>query len=394
MGFVERPQRVWWRRVLFQVHLWSGIILGLYMIAIGVSGSILVFRDELAALTYPNLMRVKTAGATQAKLPDFVENARGTFPEYKLVSAFERGVYGESFFAYMERGEDGGIYVFGREDGQVLGSLDPKESWLSWMAELHYRLFAGQTGFVLNGAGAGCLVLLSATGMVLWWPGIRTWPRALTVNFRKSWKRINFDLHSATGFWILPLILMWGISGVYFVWPKTVERAVNWISPVAAGIEPEFAVTAPQGLEVNLNDVLAEAESAAPGTRLSGFYIPASGKSAMVVYQARREVQNYAEMDRVYFDPASGARLGIWHAGVNPTLGSKFVYWLGPLHFGMYWGAGVKAVWALLGLSLPALTVTGALMYWNRSLSKLWRRRKEAEAGRISATQAEAHAAE
>ena len=81
-------------------------------------------------------------------------------------------------------------------------------------------------------------------------------------------------------------------------------------------------------------------------------------------------------MDRVYFDPSSGKQLAIWHSGINPTLGSKFVYWLGPLHFGLYWGTGIEILWAALGLSLPVLTITGTLMYWNRSLSKYWAKLK------------------
>ena len=36
------------RRALFQVHLWAGIGVGLYVLVIGVSGSVLMFREELA----------------------------------------------------------------------------------------------------------------------------------------------------------------------------------------------------------------------------------------------------------------------------------------------------------------------------------------------------------
>ena len=46
MGFVERPQFVWWRKAVFQVHLWTGVIVGLYVIAISVSGCVLVFQRD------------------------------------------------------------------------------------------------------------------------------------------------------------------------------------------------------------------------------------------------------------------------------------------------------------------------------------------------------------
>jgi uncharacterized iron-regulated membrane protein len=37
----------WLRRALFQVHLWTGLAIGLYVLAICISGSVIVFRREL-----------------------------------------------------------------------------------------------------------------------------------------------------------------------------------------------------------------------------------------------------------------------------------------------------------------------------------------------------------
>jgi len=43
----RHPQRVWLRRALFQVHLWTGIGLGLYVVILSITGSALVYRTEL-----------------------------------------------------------------------------------------------------------------------------------------------------------------------------------------------------------------------------------------------------------------------------------------------------------------------------------------------------------
>lgn len=45
--WLQHPQRVGLRRVLFQIHLWSGIGLGLYIFFISVTGSALVYRNEM-----------------------------------------------------------------------------------------------------------------------------------------------------------------------------------------------------------------------------------------------------------------------------------------------------------------------------------------------------------
>ena len=45
--WVRQPQTVWLRRALFQIHLWTGLALGLYLVMLSVTGSVLVYRNEL-----------------------------------------------------------------------------------------------------------------------------------------------------------------------------------------------------------------------------------------------------------------------------------------------------------------------------------------------------------
>jgi len=81
--------------------------------------------------------------------------------------------------------------------------------------------------------------------------------------------------------------------------------------------------------------------------------------------------------DTLYFNPYTGAYLMTWRYGVNQSLGDWIIWLQAPLHFGIYWGLGVKIVWAVFGLSIPTLAVTGLLMYWNRALGKSWPRKNE-----------------
>ena len=45
--WMRQPQRVWLRRAFFQVHLWTGIGLGLYVVMLSITGSALVYRNDL-----------------------------------------------------------------------------------------------------------------------------------------------------------------------------------------------------------------------------------------------------------------------------------------------------------------------------------------------------------
>jgi uncharacterized iron-regulated membrane protein len=62
-------------------------------------------------------------------------------------------------------------------------------------------------------------------------------------------------------------------------------------------------------------------------------------------------------------------------------VGTKAILFMYPFHFGRFggrWGTvafyGVMVLYVVLGVAPFALMITGMLMYWNRSLSKKWRR--------------------
>ena len=45
--WLEHPEKLWVHRRLFQVHLWAGMIAGVYIFVMSVSGSAIVYRDAL-----------------------------------------------------------------------------------------------------------------------------------------------------------------------------------------------------------------------------------------------------------------------------------------------------------------------------------------------------------
>src|SRR5207237_4194477 len=51
--WLRQPQNIWLRKALFQVHLWSGIAIGLYILTISVTGSVVVYRNELYRAATP-----------------------------------------------------------------------------------------------------------------------------------------------------------------------------------------------------------------------------------------------------------------------------------------------------------------------------------------------------
>src|SRR5262249_25898707 len=100
------------------------------------------------------------------------------------------------------------------------------------LLELHDDLLGGPTGRSINGVGALLLIVLVFTGIIVWWPGIKSWRRSLTIHRNVGWRRFTWDLHSMMGFWTLGVLLLFALSGVYLSNPEFFQNLVDRIEPL------------------------------------------------------------------------------------------------------------------------------------------------------------------
>lgn len=103
---------------------------------------------------------------------------------------------------------------------------------LSKLLDLHDNLLAGPTGRQVNSAGALALLVLAATGTVIWWPGIKTWRRSLTLHRGVGWKRLIWELHGMMGIWSVAFILLFALSGIYLSIPQPFEALADRLTPL------------------------------------------------------------------------------------------------------------------------------------------------------------------
>ena len=232
-SWIRHPQGVWLRKALFQVHLWTGLGVGLYIVMISVTGGVLIYRSELRQYFNPEPRLVAVSGsrlteaalieATQRVYPDHSVEVWSTpdDPTHAVTMSVRRG------------GANREQQLFDPYTGEYLGNAMPA-GWrlTTWLLDLHDNLLGGETGRAVNGAGAVLLVMLSLTGGVIWWPGIRGWRRSVLIDWRANWRRLNWSLHSALGFWTLLFIFMWGVTGIYLAFPVPFTAVFDYIEPL------------------------------------------------------------------------------------------------------------------------------------------------------------------
>ena len=366
---LHHPRKLWLRRALFQLHLWLGILLALYVLVISLSGSTLVFEDEIRAASMP---AVPYDAAKIVPVSSVIRQAQERYPAWRptFVSLPQKETPRWSIFMEDAGSKSHTIYADAASGTpQAEGS---GRSFIDWVQELHIFLLMGRTGFIGNClAGIGLLVL-AITGAVLWWPGVKLWRRGLGVSMRHNWKRVNYDLHSAVGFWTLFIVSWWGFTALCFLFPAPVKAVVNAISPLDGMREPVAPTVAPSTAVASVDAIVAEQPQISPGF-LSGISLPEKPGGLVVLYVDRRAAGDFTHRDIDTFDGHTGRLLTVWHYGENKSVGDWLLWLVYPLHFGTLWGVPVKILWSLLGLGLGALSVTGVLMYWNRYLSARWR---------------------
>jgi len=230
----RRPQNVWLRRALFQVHLWTGIGLGLYILLMSVTGSALVFRREMVR-SLAREPRVAVGPGARMSEDELRQIARRAYPDYQVTRVFLRKNPDQAAEIMLERREKGMQRLFNPYTGADLGdSVRFGFRFVLWLADLHDNLLAANTGRLINAAGGVFTMLLVLTGAVIWWPGIDTWRRSLTFRWKTNPKGFNWTLHSALGFWTLAFFLMWALTGIYLSIPTTFNKVVDFLEPLNA----------------------------------------------------------------------------------------------------------------------------------------------------------------
>jgi uncharacterized iron-regulated membrane protein len=229
--WIRQPQNIWLRRALFQVHLWSGIGIGLYVLMISVTGSVLIYSNELYMAATPKPI-ISTASVPRLTDDQLTEAALRAYPDFHVGDISRAQNLDQAVEITLRRGDQVKNRLFDPRTGNDLGdSVSFGISAVSELIDLHDNLLGGPTGRMVNGIGALAILALTATGLVVWWPGIKTWRRSLTLHRGVGWKRVIWDLHSMMGIWSLGFILVFVVSGVYLAFPDPFQN-------VAEGLEP------------------------------------------------------------------------------------------------------------------------------------------------------------
>lgn len=400
-----RRRRPRLRAVLARLHRWTSFALGLLLLVIVLSGVALLFAPEIDELTRPALYDT-AAGPARVTPGEALQTVHRELPGFETSEAMvwrNRG-------AWEVHAADGGTARVDDSDGRLLGTLDRERGVMGFLANLHECALGceGMSGYVPflakpaqidgtdltlgnEGTWGGLILLVSGivllllvvSGLVLWWPKLRSWRRGFKVRRGAGRYKLNYDLHKVAGFVALPFLAMWAITGINFELPKQTEAA--WYAVTPGDPQPdsayEFESKPRKGPEIGMAGAIASATAAVPaGSTLEAVSNPKrSEKTSYYELWFSHGVDpwtygNYPGNYGVFVDRYSGRAQPYWPNPANDTVTSNFWQnWTTTLHMGNVVGWIPRLGWLAFGLAPLLLAITGIATWVMRR--RLGRRR-------------------
>jgi uncharacterized iron-regulated membrane protein len=359
----------WW---LWQIHFWTGLVAGLLWTVVGLTGSLLVFIPELRRIEVPGWTRVVPAGKPLS-IQETVDELLAKRPGDRMHSIYWdfKPDWAVNLRTVAPHGDRIHNFV-DQYRGVLLGSVNYNESRLQWFYDLHEKLLSGEDGRRVNAWFAFALVLASSLGLLLWWRGVKHWKLGLEYRAQASWKRQTWDLHNLGGFvFYIPLLLL-SVTGGYYAYQRAFAFIFSAITCGPAVIAPP-KIAKTNAHWRSLDEMAANALRALPGSTLSMLNFPQKPGDALSFRLKLSSDPHRIGLNWVYVDPVSARVLRVDRLSEQP-LGVKMMRLMTPIHYGTFGGSTTRVLWIFVGVVPGMLFITSLLMWWNRSLSKKWRR--------------------
>ena len=341
------------RKLLSWLHLWVGLSAGLAFALLGLTGSVLVFHEDLLRWQHPQLeghalradgdvlatilSRETPAGLRSIQLPD------ASMP---------------TFVGFYEDGRRG---YFAPEDGERLLIRSTEDDLLLWLQDLHIHFLAGDTGEQVVGIVGWIALGLLATGVYLGWP--KPGMLRLTLRwFAQPAPRRWLSWHRSTGVLLLPLVLLLTLTGVGMVYHSGARSLLTGL--FGGGEVPGAPVRAPAAA-LDWPAVLARAQAGLPGARLTRTAAPARD-AGVVSFRARMPGEWHVNGRSTVHVDLAGSEVLLAHDATTQPAGARMTEAIYPLHIGAVGGPLLRWLTALAGLVPAFLLVTGFLFWWRK----------------------------
>ncbi len=351
--------------LVYAIHKWSGLIFGLFILMFSVTGTLLIFNDEIDTATNAEMVTVDPA-SQRLSVDDLVAALVQKYPDASLSSTFLYPGAPDRAPMTQLRQEGKNWWVYQNPaTGAILGKREPNETLMKQILHIHEHLTLGQTGHAI-------LLVVGLSLIVLVLSGLWYYRKSLLSVFKIGVRNrnaylVNSDLHKLTGVLSFLFLLLMGVTGSFMHWEK-VERMFE-PQPVAEAKSevPKAEPIAPDYTQLSLAKSLQTAEGTIPNFVPAQIKYPKAADGNVVIAGTRPESNRLLGVytSSVEINPVNKEVIKVEHAE-DENFESNAEAFMEQVHFGHFGGLFIQLLYGLGGIGLGTMTVTGFVIWWKK----------------------------
>lgn len=365
------------KKIFGWLHLWLGIASGLVVLVVAGTGSLLVFEEELEHLFQPSFFYVDVPAKTSRQpLDNLTAYVKRENPSYKIGSIKVEPEANRSIIYLLRKGKNGKVlsnqlYVaVNPYNGKIIKSMPGNKRFFSVVLQLHRFLCLGETGKLITGISCSIFIIMIFTGLVLWWPKRNNLRQRFRVKWDASFKRLTWDLHAVSGFYVHIVLLVIALTGIAwsFKWVN------NLIYLALDGNTKQYKVPPPKSTPVE-NSGIAYLEKIVSKTNEQLPYegtitIRFAEKDNLAIATSKENRSRHGNVsDFLYFQAGTAdlVQVRLYDNESRANIFRKIMY---PLHRGTLYGTPTKIIALIAALVAFSLPISGFMIWMGRKKKK------------------------
>jgi uncharacterized iron-regulated membrane protein len=356
------------------IHRWTGACIGLLLAALGLSGTLLLFKDDWLRATVAHAAEARVSDTAAITAVEHIMADPSSRPTGLLFPTESLGVFRLTF------AKDAGAYA--DQSGEIVARWSSKWDRVElWMFDLHHHLWLGEPGATAGGVLGLIGIGFTITGFLLWWRARRSFrPRLLPEGMSRSQiVRHHRDIGTLTS----PLLIVTLLTGSLLTLRPVADFLFSPLSPpgtIAESLAPpktkgEGALAA----NFDWGATLRIVQRRYPRAELRGISIP-TAEGGLIRIRARQPHEWLPNGRTIFwFDPANGRLVDVVDARSLPLAARAFnlVY---PIHASTVGGFLYKAAMTAAGLALTLLGTFAVYGFWRHRVRRTVSDRVSAQA--------------
>jgi uncharacterized iron-regulated membrane protein len=369
---VKKKLRHW----LVKLHRYSGLLLSLFIVMAGLTGSALAFNDEIDAWLNPQFYHLASSGPRQS-VDALAAKVEQDYPQARLAFfSMEPEANAPLQAKLRARHPDDELPVdtvfIDPVTAAVVGERNTKavslapQNLMPFLFRLHRYLLLDKTGAIISGSLGLLWLTTLLIGFALAWPKHRTgWRKALSIKRGGGSFRLMYDLHRSVGLVAGVLLVMTAFTGAMMNLPDVARPLVSSLSPLTKPPKSSAHEGKPQ---ISWQQALASAQASLPESM--PVRIARDDKHSLYQVRLRKhdDIQDSGSV-RVFVDAVDGQVL----RSLDPLKGSAGDTFIGVqygLHTGQLLGLPGRVLIAFMGLLPLLFTITGIAIWLQKRKSE------------------------